>query len=98
MENQHRHISGYRELGPEEISVMNAIKAKMAELEALCDAAKSHLAKQTSYARSLPISQGEAELLRMERAEPFRWVSIARTHFQEGGMALTRAIAQPSTF
>ncbi len=30
-------------------------------------------------------------------ADP-RWVSIARTHFQEGCMALTRAITKPETF
>jgi len=27
-----------------------------------------------------------------------RWVSIARTHYQEGGMAAVRSIAQPTTF
>ena len=27
-----------------------------------------------------------------------RWVSIARTHLQQGLMAMTRAIAQPTTF
>ena len=27
-----------------------------------------------------------------------RWVAIARTHLQEGFMALTRAIAKPTTF
>ena len=32
MDNQHRKISGYRELSQEEIDLMNAIKAKGAEL------------------------------------------------------------------
>jgi hypothetical protein len=27
-----------------------------------------------------------------------RWISIARTHFQQGLMALTRAVAQPTNF
>ena len=27
-----------------------------------------------------------------------RWVSIAQTHFQEGGMAAVRAVARPTTF
>ena len=35
MENQHRKISGYRELSTEEIDMMNRIKAKGAELMAL---------------------------------------------------------------
>jgi hypothetical protein len=32
MENQHREIKGYRELGAEEIALMNVIKMKGAEL------------------------------------------------------------------
>jgi hypothetical protein len=27
-----------------------------------------------------------------------RWVAIARTHLQQGFMALTRAVAKPTTF
>ena len=30
--------------------------------------------------------------------DPERWAAIARTHFQEGLMALTRAVAQPTFF
>lgn len=32
MENQHRHIKGYRELTEEDIALMNEIKTKGAEL------------------------------------------------------------------
>ena len=32
MDNQHRHIKGYRELNAEEIALMNEIKSKGAEL------------------------------------------------------------------
>lgn len=35
MENQHRQISGYRELTQDEIDLMNEIKARGAELGAL---------------------------------------------------------------
>lgn len=35
MENQHRKITGYRELSQEEVDLMNRIKAKGAELLAL---------------------------------------------------------------
>lgn len=38
------------------------------------------------------------ERLRINAAQPGRWVSISRTHFQEGLMALTRAVAQPESF
>jgi hypothetical protein len=37
MDNQHREIKGYRELNPEEIAMMNAIKEKGAELGKLVD-------------------------------------------------------------
>ena len=37
MENQHRKITGYRELSQAEIDLMNRIKAKGAELLALLD-------------------------------------------------------------
>lgn len=37
MENQHRKISGYRELSQEEIDMMNDIKAKGADLGKLID-------------------------------------------------------------
>jgi hypothetical protein len=31
-------------------------------------------------------------------AEPHRWISIGKTHLQQGFMALTRGIAKPETF
>jgi len=85
MENQHRLITGYRELDQEEIDLMNEIKVKVAELKPLLDKveAKTHSLK------------GEVDLT---EAEPWRWLAIARTHFQEGAMALTRAVARPNFF
>ncbi len=38
MENQHRKISGYRELSEDEIAAMNAIKALGPQIEAVIDA------------------------------------------------------------
>ena len=40
MENQHRKIKGYRELGQEEIDLMNEIKEKAAEVGELCEKLK----------------------------------------------------------
>jgi hypothetical protein len=40
MDNQHRKISGYRELTEAEIAAMNALKAKGAELGAILDEVK----------------------------------------------------------
>lgn len=40
MENQHRKITGYRELTEDEIALMNEVKAKAAETGALIDRLK----------------------------------------------------------
>ena len=37
MKDQHKHIKGYRDLTPEEIALMNEVKAKAAEVGALMD-------------------------------------------------------------
>jgi hypothetical protein len=74
MDNQHRHIKGYRELGQAEIELMNQIKAKGVEMGVL------------------------VEQLRNAQGVDQRWVSIGTTHVQQGLMALTRAVAQPTSF
>jgi len=38
------------------------------------------------------------EGLAMNGAVDTRWVAVARTHLQQGFMALTRAVAQPTSF
>ena len=48
-------------------------------------------------------AQGEAlgklvELLRGTPESSLRWISIGETHLQQGLMALTRAVARPTTF
>ena len=74
MENQHRKISGYRELTEHEIALMNSIKKHG---EALGDL---------------------VEQLRTTTGLDQRWVSIGATDLQKGLMALTRGVAQPTTF
>lgn len=74
MENQHRQITGYRELDEHEIAAMNTIKNIAVQVDGLCKEVKA-----------LPgIDQ--------------RWVAIAVTDLQKGFMALTRAVAKPTTF
>ena len=74
MENQHREITGYRELSREEIDLMNMVKGLACRVGA------------------------ELEIVNQAPDTDKRWVAIARTHLQEGFMALTRAIAKPTTF
>ncbi len=74
MENQHKHIKGYRDLSQAEIDLMNEIKTKGAELGEL-------VAK-----------------LRATEGLDQRWISIGATDMQTGLMALTRGVAQPTSF
>ena len=85
MDNQHRKIKGYRELSQEEIDLMNEIKAKGAEFEDLIS--RLH---ETQDAITAEHGTGDAE--------PRRWISIGKTHIQQGLLALTRAVAKPDFF
>jgi len=77
MENQHRQITGYRELDEREIELVNLVKALGGNIEQLVE-------QLTSDSDGIGIDQ--------------RWVSIGRTHLQEGLMALARAVARPTSF
>lgn len=104
MENQHRKISGYRELSQAEVDLMNRIKAKgaeMLELQAeLVDLLKIHEAAKINAMDSARTSdceaEAKAEFNRFHAAEPFRWASIGKTDIQTGVMAMVRAVAQPA--
>lgn len=93
MENQHRSIKGYRELTQDEIDLMNRIKAQGALLEQLVADVRYHIDQQ------MVDSEGDYdEIARIIEANSDRWVEIAMTDLQTGLMALTRAVAQPTTF
>lgn len=101
MENQHRKISGYRELSQQEIDLMNEIKALGPQIEAVLKKVGNHVQKQTQACVTWdmePIVHNQDELARLTEAEPERWTSIAQTNLQTGLMALTRAVAQPTFF
>lgn len=88
MENQHRKITGYRELTQAEIDLMNDIKAKGRELEDLI-----------YRLREAERIEGACDSIEASRAqEANRWISIGQTHLQQGLMALTRAVAKPESF
>lgn len=89
MDNQHEKITGYRDLSQAEIDLMNKIKAQGAELQALV--AEVRLRLHDCIANPLPHETAP-------EFAPHRWVSIAATDFQTGLMALTRAVARPSSF
>ncbi len=74
MDNQHKHIKGHRDLSQNEIDAMNEVK---------------DIAEQVSI---LVVKlQGQENLDQ-------RWISIGKTELQKGFMSLIRGIAQPTTF
>ena len=73
VDNQHKKISGYRDLSEIEILAMNDIKA----LETRVGALWRQISRDSNF-----------EL-------DGRWMSIAKTHFEEGFSAFVRAVAKP---
>ena len=90
MDNQHRKIKGYRELSQEEIDLMNRIKEQGVQLEGLLF--DTHQSDYVGLAEAIP----EESMEKLQEAD--RWRAIAKTRFQEGLMALTRAVAKPEFF
>jgi hypothetical protein len=105
---QQPKITGYRQLNETEAALMNEIKAEGERLHALYLRVSGYLSterelKQAAAAASklAPNDEGSVasqELRRFNSAHPGRWASIGLTHLQEGLMALTRAVTQPSSF
>lgn len=88
MDNQHRKIKGYRELSQAEIDLMNEVKTKGEELRVLLEKCAS-----VDAPADAPRPASDPTL-----ADAARWRAIAKTHFQEGLMALTRSVAKPDFF
>lgn len=109
MENQHRKITGYRELNTEEIALMNEIKELGPQIEAAIIKVQQHVYKQRMKALygqedfkpslNTAVDPLDPETLkRLEDATPERFAAIAKIDFQTGLMYLVRAVAQPTTF
>lgn len=99
MENQHRKVSGYRELSQQEIDLMNEIKALGPQIEAVIIRVQNHLNQQAEDCVVLGATE-EAKVLtkRLDDATPHRFTALAKTDFQTALMYLTRAVAQPTFF
>lgn len=79
-------ISGYRSLPPEDVDLINRIKAHANETYMLWEEVRLHVTRSKHVPGSIPDS------------EPARWAAIARTDLQQGYMALVRSVAQPAGF
>lgn len=82
MDNQHKHIKGYRDLSAEEIQLMNDAKVLAMKVGEFCDRLES---------LAPPNGQSNIEI-------SGRWLAIGKTDLQKGFMSVIRAIARPETF
>lgn len=99
MDNQHKKITGYRDLTEEEIALMNEIKAKAAEVGELCDKLRKGLLQPVGDGVEVPLACGCTALeIPLGEYEADRWISLGQDHLQQGFMALTRAVARPTSF
>lgn len=91
-------ISGYRQLSPAEVALMNEAKALGAAAEELIARLKRYHQVQRDEARG-PTSDtcNDLELQRIDNAEPARWLAMGRTDIQVGVMKIVRSIAQPAS-
>ena len=101
MENQHRKITGYRELNAEEIALLNEVKELGSKLEAVIIKVRSHIKKQRDaclLVEQIVEITNQAEHDRLNDATPERFAFLAEVDFQTGLMCLVRAVGQPSNF
>ena len=98
MDNQHKLIAGYRDLTEDEIALMNEVKVKAAEVGTLVEKLRERLPAFKMDGE--PIQVGDQTLIGVseEAYETDRWMTIGTDHLQQGFMALTRAVARPTTF
>lgn len=87
MKDQHKKITGYRELSQTEIDLMNKIKALGAETRALLDQTQEQLSSMTDPALS---QDGMDDMQRS--------LDLARDNLQTGMMWFVRAVARPQSF
>lgn len=79
-------ITGYRTLPQSTVDLMNQIKAL----------GNDHIDPLVKRVRDN--EAGENKAFGSPDAEPHRWIAIANTHFQQGLMALLRAVAKPGGY
>lgn len=83
-------ITGYRQLSQAEADLMNRIKALGVAAGELVAELRAHPATAPGSAPSA----NSAGIVSLDQ----RWISIGATDLQTGLMALTRGVAQPTTF
>lgn len=101
MQNHDHDLKGARKPVEEEIALINKIKNMGEELSLLVAMVSCHVAVQAEAIRTSAMKREfgyRARELEFEGTAPARWIAIAKTDLQTGLMALTRTVAQPTTF
>ena len=94
-------ITGYRNLTEAEVALINQIKAKGVEIEALCNQVDRYIDEQYDKAfgviavddPNLDTDTDDPEVARLDSTQPAAWAGEARINFQKALMFLTRAVA-----
>lgn len=107
MDNQHKKITGYRDLNQAEIDLMNEVKAKGEELRALVkkirETVNPPIAISAVDVQESGMIEAEAQIISLPHIEhegdfPEFWLRWADNSFRAALMYATRAIAQPTSY
>ena len=89
MKDQHKKITGYRDLSQDEIDLMNEVKEHAENTKRLLNKVK--------HVRELEIAMKE-NISDDQFNESLRCLALAKTNLQQGFMWAVRAVALPDSF
>jgi len=108
MDNQHKKITGYRDLTQAEIDLMNEVKAKGEELRELVKKIRETVLPPVAViadsdgnggvAATTPVEGFTLPDIEHEADHPEFWLRWADNTFRSGLMFATRAIARPTSY
>jgi len=97
MKDQHKKITGYRDLSQQEIDLMNLIKKKGEEMGLLLKTIEEMRLDQRNMAGILRTEVIE-DVSKTDISESMRCLALAKTNMQQGLMWAVRGIALPQSF
>ena len=97
MDNQHKKITGYRDLSKEEIELMNKVKSHAEITKELLDTL-SELRYDQHCALNNCTDETVSGLNQEQINESMRCIKVAKTELQTGQMWFVRAVALPNSF
>lgn len=98
MDNQHRKIIGYRELSEAEIALMNDIKQHAEKVGELVAHLELLLHSEANAIQNKNLGTDDFLDAVASLDQGREWAKEGRMDLKRGFMALTRAVARPTTF